>query len=135
MRPVGRPGRRVSVMECSDIDLRLLSAAPDVGLTEMAVRVAADPARKAVLTTRARMDASAPGPALRRTLEEMEEHLEADKENAVLLWSGSSWMAVFRDRSSPSKYVVSKSPTSEPENELGDKVPSAMEALKAAIQV
>lgn len=101
----------------------------------MAARVAAEPSRKAVLTTRGRVDALSPGPALRRTMAEMEDHLEADKENAVLLWTGSSWMAVVRDRSNPSKYSVFKSPTTEQENRLSDKLPSAREALEAAMQV
>lgn len=104
-------------------------------LESMARRVAADPARKAVLTTRGRVDSRSPGPALRRTLDEMREHLVADRENAVLVWTGSAWMAVMRDRSSPSKYEVWKLPTDDLDNLVGDSLQDARQALEAALQV
>lgn len=104
-------------------------------LEEVARRLAADVSRKSVLTTRGRVDASSPGPARLRKTSDMVSHLEADKENAVLVWTGRSWAAVVRDRSSPSKYAVFKLPTREVGNRVADRIDTAEAALEAAMQL
>ena len=106
-----------------------------MSLRDIALRLAASSLRKSVLTTRGRVDSSAPGPARSRRTEELVEHLEQDKENAVLVWTGRSWAAVMRDRSSPSSFAVFKLPTDEVENKVGDKIKSAKEAVETALQL
>lgn len=101
----------------------------------MAARLAADPIRKAVLTTRGRVDSLSPGPALRKSLDEMREHLEEDRENAVLVWTGTAWTAILRSRSSPSKYEAWKLPTDDQDNRMSDEMPDAKSALEAALQI
>ncbi len=106
-----------------------------VDLPRLARRVAAgDPLRRSVLTTRGRVNGTAPGPQRKRPESELVEHLEKDKENAVLIWNGRSWVAVTRDRASPSKYSIAFVPSGGLDDQIADKLRSAKDAIEAAMQ-
>lgn len=107
---------------------------PGVDLARMASRVAAEPRRRAILTTRANADSEAPGRPQMRKMSELVEHLEKSRYNAVLIESGDGWVAVYTDISSGS-FAVAKVPMSDPANVLAKKVPDAASAVSAAMQL
>jgi hypothetical protein len=101
----------------------------------IARRIALDPMRKSILTTRTRMDSTAPGPSRLRHLSELIQYLESDIEHAVLIWSNIDWIAIYRNKSSPRYYIVSRLPTKDIDNKLGDKIKTADDAIDAALQI
>lgn len=102
----------------------------------MARRIAADPRRRCVLTTKANVDSSSSGPPRVRGSEEMLEHLRKSDLNAVLVEPGDGvgWVAVFRERTG-GDWEVARVPTKMPENVLGRKIGDPSEALSAAMMV
>lgn len=100
----------------------------------MALRVAALPRRRSVLTKKASMDSEAPGVPRVRDSAELEEHLAENWLNAVLVETEEGWAAVYRERE-VGPYTVAKVPTGSPGNVLGKKIPEAADAVAAAMQL
>jgi hypothetical protein len=105
-------------------------------LHAMARRMAADPKRRSILTTRANVDSRSPGPSRTRSSEEMLEHLRKSDLNAVLIETGDGvgWVAVFRERTG-GDWEVARVPTKVSGNVLGRRIGDPSEAVAAAMMV
>jgi len=102
----------------------------------MGRRLAAQPRRRSVLTTKSNVDSESSGVPRVRGEDELLEHLQKSDLNAVLVepGDGKGWVAVFRERTG-GDWEVARVPTKMPENVLGKKIRDPSEALAAAMMV